>query len=271
MIGDTFRQFKHRRRLARARAELHARPDGGAAHGLPGRLVVSLTSYPARFGTLGLTLACLLRQTVRPDRIILWLADDDLQHLPAEVASLPGVDVLTCPDFRSYNKIVPTLLLHPDAFVVTADDDVYYPHGWLAGLVAAASAGAPVACHRAHRVVLRGAGPASYDVWQHNMDRPEHSPMVFPTGVSGVIYAPGIFHSDVVRDDLFTTLAPTSDDIWLYWMYRLNGIDAQKIGHRVRILEWQGSQGQSLRDANTQGTGNDRALAAMIAHYGWPG
>ena len=273
MIADAFRAFKHRRRLARARAELAARPDTqGRPHGLPGPLVLSLTSYPARFGTLALTLRGILRQSVRPDRVILWLDEGDEKLLPQEVASLPGLEVRPCPRWRSYKKIVPTLLAHPDAFVVTADDDVYYSADWLEGLVGAAGAGARIACHRAHRITLGADGrPAPYADWRHNVDAPEQTPLTFLTGVSGVIYAPGVFHPDATRDDLFTRLAPRSDDVWLYWMHRLAGVEAQKIGVRARILEWEGSQAQSLRSENLHGTGNDQAVAALLDHYGWPG
>lgn len=272
MISGAFRAFKHRRRLARAQAEIVGRPDtSGRPHGLPGPLVVSLTSYPARFGTLALTLRGILRQSVQPDRVILWLDHGDEAHLPQEVRVLAGLEVRVCPNWRSYKKIVPTLLDHPDAFVVTADDDVYYPADWLERLVTAIRSGATIACHRAHHVALGSDGlPAPYADWQHNVDAPERSPLTFLTGVSGVIYAPGVFHADVTRDDLFTRLAPRSDDVWLYWMHRLNGVEAQKIGSRARILEWEGSQTQSLRAANLHGTGNDQAIAAMIAHYGWP-
>lgn len=273
MISDAFRAFKHRRRLARARAEIAARPViPGRPHGLPGPLVVSLTSYPARFATLALTLQGILRQSVQPDRVILWIAEDDLDLVPGDVLELSGIDVRTCPDWRSYKKIVPTLQDHPDAFVATADDDAYYPADWLERLVAAARAGAAIACHRAHRITLQADGlPAPYGAWRHNVDAPERSPLTFLTGVSGVIYAPGVFHPDVTRADLFSRLAPRSDDVWLYWMHRLNGVEAQKIGNRARILEWEGSQAQSLRAANLHGTGNDQAIAALISHYGWPG
>jgi hypothetical protein len=271
MISDAFRAFKHRRRLDRAQAEIKARSDAaGLPHSLPGPLVVSLTSYPARFGTLALTLQGILRQSVRPDRVILWLDDGDQAMLPSNVAALPGLEIRVCPPWRSYKKIVPTLLAHPEAFIVTADDDVYYPQNWLRRLVEAA-ADAQVACHRAHRITLRDSRPVPYADWRHNVNAPERSPLTFLTGVSGVIYAPGVFHPDVTRADLFTRLAPCSDDVWLYWMHRLNGIQAQKIGPRARILEWEGSQAQSLRAANLHGMGNDRAIDAMIAHYGWPG
>ena len=272
MISGAFRAFKHRRRLARAQAEIKARSDAaGLPHNLPCPLVVSLTSYPARFGTLALTLQGILRQSVRPDRVILWIAEGDFDRVSQDVLSVPELEVRTCPDWRSYKKIVPTLIHHPNAFIVTADDDVYYAADWLEGLVVAVRQGARIACHRAHRITLRDDRPAPYADWRHNVDAPERSPLTFLTGVSGVIYAPGVFHPDVTRADLFTRLAPSSDDVWLYWMHRLNGIQAQKIGARARILEWEGSQAQSLRAANLHGTGNDRAIDAMIAHYGWPG
>lgn len=275
VISDLFRQFKHRRRIAKAKADLGARPLGkGRDHGLPAQLIVSLTSYAARFDTLALTLRGILGQTVRPDRVILWLDEGDVPKVPPEVQALTasGLQIEVCPNWRSYKKIVPTLLEYPDSYIVTADDDVYYDADWLAGLVTAAQSGARIACRRAHLVTLDAAGkPRSYTEWHHNIDQPQTSPLVFLTGVSGVIYAPGSLHPDVTNADLFTQLAPRSDDVWLYWMHRLNGVEAQKIGGKARILEWDGSQAQSLRSENLHGTGNDQAIAALQDHYGWPG
>lgn len=272
MIAGALRRLKQRRRLAEAEREISGRRLEGAAHGLPVPLIVSLTSYPGRFATLALTLRALMTQSVRPDRIILWLDEGDDAQLPPEVTELgAGLEIASCPDWRSYKKIVPTLLADPGACIVTADDDVYYPPDWLAQLVTAAKAGARIACHRAHRVTRLPTGrPAAYRDWMHNISRPERSGLVFLTGVSGVLYTPGVFHPDVTRHDLFTRLAPQSDDVWLYWMHRLNGVAAQKIGARARILEWEGSQGRSLRSENLRGSGNDRAIAALIDHYGWP-
>lgn len=274
MIRDAFRRWKHRRRIANALAEIGSRPSGpGRAHGLPSRLVVSLTSYPPRFATLIPTLRALLRQSVAPDRVILWLAPGDEALLPPEIVAMDGLEVRVCPEWRSFKKIVPTLLDAPDAHIVTADDDVHYAADWLERLVAAVQGGARIACHRAHRVVTAGDAPVGYEDWTHNLGAPEAGPLVFPTGVSGVIYAPGVFHPDVTRDDLFLRLAPRADDIGLYWMHRLAGSAPAKIGGRARILEWEGSQTVSLRATNrpAKGTGgNDQAIAALMGHYGWP-
>ncbi|KGJ04592.1 hypothetical protein SAMN04487972_10786 [Paracoccus halophilus] len=267
MIGQAFRRWKHARRIRAAEAEIMARDIVPRPHGLDAPLIVSLTSYPARFDTLHLVLRSLLRQTVRPDRVILWLARGDEDALPAS-CRLPGLELQSCADWRSYKKIVPALLEAPEAWIATADDDIYYGPDWLAGLVARADAG--VVAHRAHRVTLRDGQPRSYDDWARNIDAPEAGPLIFPTGVGGVLYAPGVFHPDVTDATLFQELAPLADDVWLYWMHRMAGSRPAKMGGRFRITEWPGSQASNLRGGNLSGDGNDRAVQAMVARYGWP-
>lgn len=276
MIASAFRRWKHARRIRAAEAEIMARDLTPRPHGLDTPLIVSLTSYPPRFASLHLVLQSLLRQSVRADRVILWLHAPDREALPP-ACQLPGVEIRTCPDWRSYKKIVPTLIEAPEAHIVTADDDVYYGPDWLERLTARAGAG--VVAHRAHRVVLDRAadaasgGPArprSYDDWQRNIETPAAGPLIFPTGVGGVLYAPGVFHPDVTDAALFQELAPSADDVWLYWMHRLAGSRPEKIGGRFRITEWPGTQEHNLRGTNLVGDGNDRAVRAMLDRYGWP-
>ncbi|MBP1806545.1 glycosyltransferase family 2 protein [Rubellimicrobium aerolatum] len=266
--------WKHRWRSARARADIAARlrePPETRAHGLPSPLVVSLTSFPRRFGTLAPTMGALLTQTVRPDAVILWLGEGQARELPGEVLALRarGLTVAETRDLRSFTKIVPTLVAHPEAHVVTADDDVFYGRDWLEGLVAAARPG-EVAAHRAHRVGVADGRPLPYADWDRNLRAPERGPLVFPTGVMGVIYPPGSLHEDATRAELFGELAPTADDVWLWWMHRMAGATARKVGGRARVLEWPDSQAVNLRAGNTAGAGNDRAVAAMVARYGLP-
>src|SRR6056297_1722336 len=64
---------------------LHVRPLNVKNHGLPGELIVSLTSYPKRFKTLPLTLASILNQSVKPNKVILWIAYEDKSKLPKKV------------------------------------------------------------------------------------------------------------------------------------------------------------------------------------------
>jgi hypothetical protein len=82
-------------------------PGSQRPHNLPSELIVSLTSYPRRFPILDFAIRSLLNQTVRPDRVILWLAEDDVTYLPSAVRRLAGLEIRTCRDLRSFKKLVP--------------------------------------------------------------------------------------------------------------------------------------------------------------------
>jgi hypothetical protein len=243
-------------------------------HGLPARLIVSLTSHEPRFATLHLSLQCLLDQTVRPDAIILWVDEAAMPRLPRNVLSLrnAGLIIATGPDIGPYGKILPALESEPAAFIVTADDDAYYHRSWLAELVDAAQPGEhEVVCHRAHRIELGSDHlPLPYDRWDVNLRKPEASLLVFPTGVGGVLFPPGVFHPDVLNRDLYARLCPTADDLWLYWMARRQGVTFRKIGHRRPVPLWSGSQKVSLHQINVLNGGNDRQMAQLIERFGFP-
>ncbi|MEI2417575.1 hypothetical protein V8Z80_15480 [Orrella sp. JC864] len=249
---------------------------------LPASLVVSLTSYRKRFGTLDLTLRCLLNQSLQPDYTILWISHEDRQYVPEAVLELQshGLRIRYCQDIKSYKKIIPTLQAFPAAFIATADDDVRYPAHWLAGLVRAwrnEQAGpsearpATAVAWRAHRIVLDPASrrPLPYRKWQWNcweIDRP--SSLVFPTGVGGVLYPPGIFHPDVADRQRFEALCPGADDVWLYWMCRRNGGRFKATGQPLTLRHWPGTQLDSLWHKNLVLGNNDRCIRNMIEHYG---
>ena len=272
-MAEWFRALKRRYRLARALRELAGRRcETPLPHRLSGPLVVSLTSYPGRYATLHLTLRCLLRQSMTPDRVILWIAEADLALLPSSVRALEaeGLEIRATADLGSYKKIVPALAAFPEAWIATADDDMYYGPDWLADLVRPARPGLVVA-HRAHRLVWEGTALAPYGRWTKNISGAVEGPEIFATGAGGVLYPPSSLHEETTQAALFTRLCPGADDIWLYWMARRAGSVVRHVGPPVRILEWPGSQLQSLRAQNHGAdAGNDRALAAMAAQYGWP-
>ena len=172
-----------------------------------------------------------------------------------------------------YKKIIPALQEGSADFLVIADDDVFYPRHWLRRITEAYRAGSrEVLCGRAHRIRLAPDGtPMPYRAWDSEIPAAPGSPLVFPTGIGGVLYRPDLFHPDVTRADLFQTLCPDSDDLWLYWMARMGGATFRKVGPRTRAVTWRRSQQAGLFLANAaRGNGNDRQLANLLAHYGPP-
>lgn len=242
--------------------------------GLSAPLYVTLTSFPARFPTLPLTLMCLLMQSCAADGVILWLAEEDVAKLPASVLALQkyGLVVRTCANLGSYKKIIPALQERPGAFWVTADDDAYYGPHWLADLVRAWNPSSrEVICHRAHRVTVDARGnPLPYVAWHQELERESVHPLNFFTGVGGVLYPPGCFSREVLDTHLFQQLCAKCDDVWLWWMLRRNGYWVRKVGGPWPVVNWTGSQASSLYQVNVLDDGNDRAIEKMVEYFGFP-
>jgi hypothetical protein len=213
-------------------------------------------------------------QSVAPDDVILWIAREDEDKLTNEILGLrgEGLTIKFCDNLGPYTKIVPALTAYPDAYIVTADDDIYYGPEWLEGLVARERGRREVLCHRAHRIRLGPEGlPMRYERWEINTPHSEPSPLTFPTGHGGVLYPPGALHRDVLNVALFTEICPRADDLWLYWMMRRNGGVARKIGSRRLLFPtWPGTQRVALWQCNVIGGGNNRYIDAMTARFGFP-
>jgi hypothetical protein len=204
----------------------------------------------------------------------LWIAEPDLASLPGDVTRLQdhGLSIHSCADLRSYKKIIPALVLGAADFLVIADDDVFYPRLWLERITRSRHLGRnEVVCGRAHRITLDQQGrPLPYPVWESEIPEGAGSSLVFPTGIGGVLYEPGMFHPDVTRIDLFQTLCPDSDDLWLYWMAMMKGATFRKVGPQTRPVTWHRSQEVGLFLSNAaKRTGNDRQLSNMMEHYGF--
>ncbi|WP_062194459.1 glycosyltransferase family A protein [Caldimonas taiwanensis] len=252
---------------------LRARHAPPRPHGLPGELVLSLTSFPGRFPVLHLTLMSLLGQTVKPDHVVLWVDEAYADLVPPKVRSLQdhGLSIRTWPqDIKSYMKIIPSLARWPEATFVTADDDICYWPTWLEELLAA-SAHRPghVVCHRAHRVLRDDAGRLrAYRDWRWSVEEPACGDDLFFTGVGGVLYPAGSLQRCAAEGDRYRALAPHGDDIWLNWMTRLQGYGVFTTGRGQRLVSWLGSQRSGLYRHNVRGHGNDEALQHMTQVYG---
>ncbi|HVM21673.1 MAG TPA: glycosyltransferase [Sphingomicrobium sp.] len=245
-------------------------------HPLPGRMIVSLTSYPPRFGTLELTLNSLLEQTIMPDEIVLWIADQDMPKLPENILRLQGrgITIRTCEDLKSYKKLVPAIEAEPGAFIVTADDDLYYEPTWLEQLAEAWDGDRrTILARRAHRVKEDSKGRIApyaswgWEVWDDAARKP--SADILATSGAGALFPPGALDPRVTDRSLFQTLSPTADDLWFYWMARLAGTRSKVVGRRSRTVMWPLPLENSLAATNNFG-GNDRQIRMLEEAFGNP-
>jgi hypothetical protein len=239
---------------------------------LPGELIVSLTSYPARYSILELTVRSLLTQTIKPDRVVLWLAPDHVSALPNAVADLQqfGLEIRQCEDIRSFKKLIPSIGEFPDAYIVTADDDLYYPPDWLETLVNGVAT-ETIVCWRAVRPQLAEDGAlASYNDWEWDVDdemaRGPSLDLMLESG-AGALFPPRSLHPMVVDKTLFLELCPDGDDLWYNVCARKAGSHCKKVGGNLWLTSWRGSQESSLWKSNSAG-GNDRMIKALQTRFG---
>ena len=280
--GGLYKRFvKHYWKLESLCFELRARlprlrkPDS-VLHSLPGALIISLTSFPPRFRKLPLTIKCLLRQSVSPDLIILWIAHSDQADLTTEILDLesdcPRFQIRYCDDYRSYKKLIPTLEEYPEAFVVTADDDVFYPRWWLKHFCDNWDGDFnAVISYRVHGVTfVETSVPEPYRKWNHRLMNTANENSLFATGIAGVLYPPSCLDKRVLDKETFLRICPNADDVWFFWMTRLNGSTVRKTTDSFNVVNWLGSDQSGLAIDNVSRGGNDKQIQNMIGEFGWP-
>lgn len=200
-------------------------------------IIVSLTSYEERFNDLPITLYSLLNQDIKPDRIILWLNEEDfdLTNLPYEITQFikNGLEIRFVKDIRSYTKAIYAFKEFGDSIIVTADDDIYYPSDWLKKLyLSYVSNPEDIHAHRVHRINLN----EPYEKWNKHVKEESARYDNFLTGVGGVLYPPKCFTKEVLREDIFLKNAPTADDIWFWIMALVHGRKIRVVKNHIRTL-----------------------------------
>ena len=93
------------------------------------QIIISLTSWKPRLKNLPIVLDTIFKQTIKPDKIVLNLAYDEL--LPEDVLlyiETNNIEVNYVEDTKVYKKFIPTLKKYPEACVINIDDDCIFPN-----------------------------------------------------------------------------------------------------------------------------------------------
>lgn len=197
-------------------------------------VVVTMTTHRARVPSVYLALESIARGRVRPGRLLLWIDD------PAILAATPrtwrrlerrGVEILSAERHGVHTKWHPYVraVARHERPLVTADDDMIYPEGWLEGLMAAhADHPDEILCYRAHRIRFDGDVMASYPTWSPCRDQ---LPTLanFGTSVSGQLFPPRLLDYVARAGTSFHDLCPRSDDIWLHVCAVRAGVPVRQI------------------------------------------
>lgn len=223
--GIDKKQLAEYMRLNRPRRNFLSRPPERKED-----LIISLTSIPSRMEDVHYTLYSLLNQTVFSDRIILYLGNEQfpnkLDDVPVAVKTLcnEGLEIKFVPDIKSYKKLIFSLEQFPDASIVTADDDMYYPETWLEDLEKNHIKRPKDIIAFRCRTISFSPKPGvvrPYSEWGINIAEP-HSILNIPTGAFGILYPPHALSKQTTKREIFSAVAPHGDDLWFWAMAVLN-------------------------------------------------
>jgi hypothetical protein len=239
------------------------------------RYVVSITSFPARIDEIWVSMETVLRQSFKPDMIVLWLATSQFpdKKIPESLAALQqrGLTIKFCDeDLRSHKKYFYALQQFPDDYIITLDDDLYYHQDVLKNIVDLHQKNpAHICTNRAHQIGVVNGALIPYRQWNHNAKNilaPTHR--LLQTGGAGTLYFPGALHPSVTDKSLIKTLCFHADDVWLKMMCFVNGkkILTNKKYNKDYITVSK-TQTEKLVNTNVIDGGNDTQLAQVMAAF----
>lgn len=186
-------------------------------------VIASLTSYPPRIAKSWMAIETLLRQTMKPQHLILVLNTEEFptKKLPRRIVrqTRRGLQILwTERNGRSHDKLIPVRLLFPATSIITFDDDKFFPRNLVSELTTAATNNpGKVIGARGWEIRYPPSGRKIRfgDGWTRAQPNSSGQHLFLPGG-NGCLYPHESL--DPIVDDLDAALetCPNADDIW-FW------------------------------------------------------
>lgn len=200
------------------------------------KIIVSLTTIPERINTVWITIESILHQSILPDKIILYLAEDQFKgkKIPKRLTKLEkrGLSIVFCEDLKPHKKYYYTMVNYPNEIVITVDDDSIYSRDLIKTLMESYEKYPNcVSCMRAHEIVYEKNGfPAIYRNWNKRISGMKGIPSehLLAVGKGGVLYPPHAIPIDGFDKEAIIKYSLYADDIWLKIMELKNGVKVVK-------------------------------------------
>lgn len=240
------------------------------------RIIVSLTTIPERLCYVKYVLDSMLRQSIKPDKLILFLNDKNEESaLPEEFKNFfeRGLEIRYVRDIGPHTKYFYAFKEFPESIIITVDDDIWYPENLVEKLLENYQLFPnAISANRIHKIVYNEKKiPLSYNQWDFDSSgrRSRVSFDNFATGVGGVLYPPKLLKDCFFDIDKIEMLSLKNDDIWLKVVENFSKVPVAKAYNKDNlILNIDGTQEISLNSFNVHEHRNDQIINDILKKYG---
>ncbi|MDD4590751.1 MAG: glycosyl transferase [Parabacteroides sp.] len=236
-------------------------------------IVVSLTSFPARIEYVWLVVESILRQSLSPQKVLLWLSKQQFPTESSLPSSLKNIKDnrfelrMVDDDIRSHKKYFYAFQEYPESIIVTVDDDTFYnPNMLLALYQDHLLYPESIIANCTKRITYSDGIINQYINWESE-EKPYADRNLVQIGFGGVLYPPHSLDEDVLKQDLFMNLCPMADDLWLNGMARKHRTKVIKSSSNVIVLPIMIKNDIELTTTNVNESRNDIQLKALRQYY----
>lgn len=239
-----------------------------------GRIIITLTSFPVRIGRVWLVIETILRQTKKPDKIILWLSKEQFSSvdlLPKKLLKQRnrGLEIrLIDGDIRSYKKYYYTLQEFPNDYMLIIDDDIFYRSTMIENLCSySIRYPKSIIAQYTNKIQWVNDKLDAYASWPTlREETPPNQNSFFGSG-GGTLFPPYSMDKDALNMDIFLNLAPNADDIWLNVMCKLRGTKVTQTNYYSTYLPILYFKNSTLDSKNNGLNQNDQQLLTVREYY----
>lgn len=239
-------------------------------------IIISLTTIKRRINIVDNVVNALLNQTVKVDKILLFLGIEDYpekeNNLPQKLLNLLGDRFEICwrNDIGPHTKYYYAMKEYPDSIIITVDDDINYPIN-LVEILLNSYVKYPyaISARRAHLIKFDKEGKLlPYRQWKGSYSGvDEVSLALFATGVGGVLYPPHCMHEELFNKKSIKELCFKADDLWLKLMQLMHNTPVVLASAKCDLNFIGCTQEYGLCNSNVSEGGNDIQLKRLFEEY----
>ena len=227
------------------------------------KIVCTLTSFPDRIESAQYTIRSLFNQTMKPDRIVLWLAEEEFENivLPDCIKELQdrGLEVRYCENMFGHKRYYQLIdEQKDDELIVMFDDDILFPPYLVQRLYETWEKHPEcIVCDRGQLLAFQNGEVLNPGYWSTNSEvgLTEGSYCLLASPGGGCLIPPKALYKDANNCELIRKYALKTGDIWLMFMAVQNDTRIMRTYryHRIFVLSEDEQKVQLGKEAIYQG------------------